>query len=68
MPRGNGQYWQHKITRNSAHDRRITRLLRSRGWRVLRIWGHALASAETVVARIIFKLDTAPKRCNRAPS
>ena len=68
MPKENREYWRRKIAGNSARDRRTTRLLRTRGWRVLRIWGHALASPETVVARIISELDTAPRRCNHTPS
>jgi DNA mismatch endonuclease, patch repair protein len=59
MPRGNRSYWRAKIARNSARDRRSNRLLRSRGWRVLRIWGHSLASPEIVSARITSELDTA---------
>ncbi len=57
MPQGNREYWQRKIARNSDRDRRTTRLLRSRGWRVIRIWGHALASPETVAARISSELS-----------
>jgi DNA mismatch endonuclease, patch repair protein len=63
VPRGNRQYWQRKIALNSARDRRVTRLLRSRGWRVLRIWGHALASRDTVASRITSYLSAALKRC-----
>jgi DNA mismatch endonuclease (patch repair protein) len=66
MPQGNREYWQHKITRNSARDRCTTRLLRTQGWRVLRIWGHALASPETVAARITSELSGTPKKCNHA--
>lgn len=68
MPQGNREYWQGKIARNSARDLRTTRLLRSRGWRVLRIWGHALASPEIVVARITSELSAARKRCNLTPT
>jgi len=64
MPHGNREYWKHKISGNRARDRRITRLLRIRGWRVLRIWGHALASPDIVTARITSELNTAPRRCN----
>jgi DNA mismatch endonuclease, patch repair protein len=64
MPSENRAYWQSKIAGNSARDRRTTRLLRSRGWRVLRIWGHALASPEAVAARITSELDTASERCH----
>ena len=31
-----------QIARNQARDRLVTRQLRAKGWRVLRIWGHAL--------------------------
>jgi DNA mismatch endonuclease (patch repair protein) len=62
MPNGNRAYWDRKIAGNSARDRRTSRLLRSMGWRVLRIWGHALASPDDVAARITSELDTAARR------
>lgn len=61
MPSGNRAYWHRKIAGNSARDRRNTRLLRGMGWRVLRIWGHALSSPHAVAARIVSELDTASK-------
>ena len=67
MPQGNREYWQRKIANNSVRDRRITRLLRLRGWQVLRIWGHALVSPDTVAARITSELDTATAKCNHTP-
>jgi len=36
-------YWDAKVARNKARDRRVTRTLRRMGWRVLRIWEHELA-------------------------
>jgi len=66
MPRGNRQYWKSKIARNMARDRQVNRLLRSRGWRVLRIWGHALASPEKVASRMTSNLSVPHKRCNNA--
>ena len=66
MPLGNREYWQRKIARNIARDRRVTRLLRRRGWRVLRIWGHALASSHIVASRITSNLNAVPKQCNNA--
>ncbi len=66
MPQGNREYWRRKIAGNSARDHRVTRLLRSRGWRVLRIWGHALASPAAVVSRITSNLSAARKRRNNA--
>jgi DNA mismatch endonuclease (patch repair protein) len=37
-PVTNGTYWRKKIERNQKRDRRVTRILRRRGWRVLVIW------------------------------
>lgn len=37
------QFWIRKIERNRARDRRTFRMLRSNGWRLLRIWEHELA-------------------------
>ena len=64
MPRDNRGYWRLKIARNKKRDRAVSKLLRSRGWRVLRIWGHALHSPETVAARITSELSVAPSQCN----
>jgi DNA mismatch endonuclease (patch repair protein) len=66
MPQGNHQYWQRKIARNTDRDHSVTRLLRSRGWGVLRIWGHALASPDKVASRITSNLSAARKRCKNA--
>jgi DNA mismatch endonuclease (patch repair protein) len=66
MPRSNREYWRRKIARNIARDRRVTRLLLNRGWRVLRIWGHALALPETVASRITSSLSAPATRRNNA--
>src|SRR5438477_8834803 len=42
-PASNAEYWRKKIAGNMARDRATARLLKKSGWRVLRIWGHALA-------------------------
>jgi DNA mismatch endonuclease (patch repair protein) len=42
-PMTNAKEWSQKITGNIARDRRITRLLRHRGWHVIRIWECQLA-------------------------
>ncbi|HEX9046163.1 MAG TPA: very short patch repair endonuclease [Verrucomicrobiae bacterium] len=52
MPENNRKYWQSKIARNSVRDRLTNRRLRSAGWKVIRIWGHSLASPHRVLARI----------------
>ena len=42
-PKQNARFWREKIARNQARDRLVNRVLRADGWRVLRIWEHALA-------------------------
>jgi DNA mismatch endonuclease (patch repair protein) len=42
-PAKNRAFWRRKLSANKQRDRVVTRTLRSRGWRVLRIWGHELA-------------------------
>jgi len=42
-PKGNAIFWRRKFSSNIARDRLVTRTLRAQGWRVLRIWEHALA-------------------------
>lgn len=43
QPKGNAAFWRKKFAANQARDRLVTRTLRRTGWRVLRIWEHALA-------------------------
>ena len=59
MPDDNRRYWDQKISGNIARDRTITRLLKAAGWRVLRIWGHALRDPNKVTTRINYELNTA---------
>lgn len=41
-PASNQQYWDAKVERNRARDRKVDRELGDRGWRCLRIWEHQL--------------------------
>lgn len=54
LPKGNARYWSRKIRSNVLRRGRVTRQLRGRGYRVLRIWEHALKNqrVQAVVARI----------------
>lgn len=38
MPKTHRAYWEKKIARNVARDRRVTRTLQEKGWNVVRIW------------------------------
>jgi len=42
MPKTNVALWTEKISGNRRRDRRVDKTLRSRGWKVLRIWEHSL--------------------------
>ncbi len=42
LPGDNRPYWTAKAAGNRRRDRRVNRLLRERGWKVMRIWEHAL--------------------------
>ena len=42
-PRGNVAFWREKFERNQARDRLVTRALKAKGWKVIRIWEHELA-------------------------
>jgi DNA mismatch endonuclease (patch repair protein) len=45
---------------NMARDKRVTRQLRRQGWKVIRIWQHALQkSPQTCLNRIRRALETA---------
>ncbi|HVU15519.1 MAG TPA: DNA mismatch endonuclease Vsr [Candidatus Didemnitutus sp.] len=54
-PKSNVAYWREKIARNRRRDRRTTRLLRTAGFRVVRVWECRLKSpraAKGFVARL----------------
>lgn len=60
MPGDNRRYWSEKIDRNRTRDRRNTRLLRRKGWRVIHVWEHSLKNglrSKAVMARIARSLN-----------
>jgi len=52
MPHSSMHYWGPKIAANAARDFTTNRVLRSRGWRVLRIWEHSLKHPDQVCERL----------------
>ena len=59
-PSTSGEFWRRKIDQNRRRDARVNRQLRKLGWRVLRIWEHALkrrAALERTTAGISRQLD-----------
>lgn len=58
MPSSNKKYWQVKIERNIGRDKEITRKLKHAGWRVIRVWEHAIvANTERSAQRITKALE-----------
>lgn len=59
-PSSNVAFWEAKILGNQKRDRSVARELRHAGWRVLRIWEHALRREHEVrtVARLKRALGT----------
>lgn len=58
-PRTNPGAWSEKIEGNQARDRRASRLLRQKGWSVIRIWECRLAKAPSLcVSRIAKSLGS----------
>ena len=52
-PRRNASLWQEKFDSNRRRDGRVTRVLRTEGWRVIRIWECALTKRpDACLARI----------------
>ncbi|MDI6775558.1 MAG: very short patch repair endonuclease [Verrucomicrobiota bacterium] len=48
MPKAHRSYWERKIARNVARDRRMTRNLIEKGWKVVRIWEDAVQNPSTI--------------------
>jgi DNA mismatch endonuclease (patch repair protein) len=44
-PKNNAAFWRAKLAANRRRDALVTRTLRRAGWRVVRIWEHALPRA-----------------------
>lgn len=38
MPKSNLEYWAKKLARNCERDRQINKELKSKGWKVIRLW------------------------------
>lgn len=48
-PKSRREFWLPKFARNVARDRKVTRVLRKAGWKVLRVWECELARKESGV-------------------
>lgn len=62
-------WWREKIRNNRKRDRRVTRLLRSDGWRVIRIWERDIVrNPASVITEVVTAIiPTHPKSKTRPP-
>lgn len=51
-PSSNRTFWLRKLRRNRARDLVVTRYLRQKGWKVLRLWEHDLAWGRKCASRV----------------
>ena len=45
-PATNADFWEAKIGRNVERDKEVSRELKNRGWKVVRVWEHELNGAQ----------------------
>lgn len=52
QPKSNEDYWQAKILRNQERDAEVTKTLRDKGWRVIRIWECELKDQSMINSKV----------------
>jgi DNA mismatch endonuclease (patch repair protein) len=53
MPSSHQNYWESKLSRNQARDRKTKRALQRLGWRVLVVWECQTSDAHTMTERLL---------------
>lgn len=51
-PKANAAFWAAKLAENKVRDRYVSRTLRRRGWRVVRVWEHDLGTGRNLMERL----------------
>lgn len=46
MPASNKKYWNSKIERNKIRDKKITKELKMKSWKVIRVWEHEIKNGK----------------------
>ena len=64
MPKANAEFWEQKLSRNVERDADVDRILRDRGWTVVRVWEHepANSAADRVERAVVEGLDVVRPR------
>lgn len=58
QPVSNQSYWRAKIDRNRKRDKYVSRILKARGWRVIRLWECEIKNGDAKVLRKLASLKT----------
>lgn len=52
LPKSNAEFWRKKLLGNKEHDRIVSKLVRKKGWILVRIWEHELDKPGAVLRKI----------------
>jgi DNA mismatch endonuclease (patch repair protein) len=63
MPATNKDFWNNKIATNKRRDRKVTAILKSNGWRIVRIWEH---DTRRHVDRAVLRVEKVLEKMRRA--
>lgn len=65
MPKTNYEYWSKKISGNKERDKRISKELRLKGWKVIRLWEydikHKFDNCLEKIAKAIYEREASIK-------
>lgn len=56
------KFWKNKIDSNVKRDKVVSRTLRKKGWKVLRIWEHELKNEKIIKRKILDKIKDGRKK------
>lgn len=56
-PKSNQAYWDEKVFKNRARDRKVNRNLKTVGWEVIRFWEHQLNREEWILSKLVLALS-----------
>lgn len=61
-PKQNADFWSKKLAMNVLRDKATTAALKKRGWSVMRIWEHELLTEQSMIKRLMRRLQLQTKR------
>ncbi len=61
-PKTSIKYWEQKLVANKNRDDKVSKLLETNGWLVLRFWEHETSEKTMIIDKIINSLSSASPR------